>query len=32
MLGISLAWVLLGIVVFNTGQSLSRKQGSLGRC
>ncbi len=30
-LGISLAWLLLGIVVFNAGESVARKQGSLGR-
>lgn len=31
MLGISLAWLLLGIAVFNMGESVARKQGSLGR-
>lgn len=31
MLGISLAWLLLGIAVFNMGESVARKHGSLGR-
>ena len=31
MLGISLAWLLLGIAIFNIGESVARRQGSLGR-
>jgi len=31
MFGISLAWLLLGIAVFNMGESVARKHGSLGR-
>lgn len=30
-LAVSLAWLFLGIVVFNLGESVARKQGSLGR-
>lgn len=30
-IGISLGWLVLGIVVFNIGESLIRRQGSLGR-
>jgi len=31
MFGISLAWLLLGIAIFNMGESVARKHGLLGR-